>query len=226
MSYRLYSKGLPALLLLATTTIALADSTRARCDIYPAGSDHASASIACTFSQYQGNVYIDRSDGVSHELVPSGDVAGNFVDQDGKAVYRQSGLGSAGLIFRMPGESVLVYWNASSLDQANGDDVENPTAPYTTPEFDATTLLPCSLDTPSHSKRCPAGIHRGAPGSGSATIHVTAPDGVERVLEFAQGNVATPGGGKLTWEKQGDEWFIGIDNREFYVVPEAAVSGG
>lgn len=225
MSKRLYSQGLSALVLLAMTPFVLADSTSARCDIYPAGSDHASASIACTFSQYQGNVYIDRSDGVSHQLQPTGDLPGNFVDQDGNAVYRQSGLGSAGLIFRMPDESVYVYWDDASQEQAAGDE-DNPTAPYTTAEYDATTLLPCSLDTPSHSERCPAGIRRGPPGSGSATIHVAASDGSERVLEFTDGGVTTPGGGELTWGKQGDEWYIGIDNREFYVIPEAAVYGG
>ena len=51
-------------------------------------------------------------------------------------------------------------------------------------------------------------------------------DGSERVLEFGDGDVTTSGGGELTWGKQGDEWYIGIDNREFYVVPEAAVYGG
>ena len=35
-----------------------------------------------------------------------------------------------------------------------------------------------------------------------------------------------PGSGELTWGKQGDEWYIGIDKREFYVIPEAAVYGG
>lgn len=221
----LYCEVLSALLLLTTAPLALADSTRARCDIYPAGSDHASASIACTFSQYQGNVYIDRSDGISHELLPTGDTAGNYVDQAGKPVYRQSGLGSEGLVFRMPNETVYVYWDASSLEQAAGGE-DNPTAPYTTADYDATTLLPCSLGVPSHDDSCPAGIHRGMPGSGSATIHVTAPDDSERVLEFADGGVTTPGDGELTWGKQGDEWYIGIDNWEFYVVPEAAVYGG
>jgi len=225
MRNRFYIQVMPAMLLLGTTPFVLADSTGARCDIFPAGSDHASASVACTFSQYQGNVYIDRSDGVSYELVPSGDVAGNFVDQDGNAVYRQSGLGNAGLIFRMPDESVFVYWNTASQEQPAGAE-DNPTAPYTTPEYDATTLLPCSLGDPSHNKSCPAGIRRGPPGSGSATIRITAPDGSERVLEFADGGVTSPGGGELTWGKQGDEWYIGIDNRVYYAVPEAAVFGG
>jgi hypothetical protein len=38
-------------------------------------------------------------------------------------------------------------------------------------------------------------------------------------------SMVLPGGG-LTWGKQGDDWYIGIDNREFCVVPEAAVFGG
>ena len=214
----------PGLVALLVSQSVMADSTRARCDIYPAGSDHASASIACTFSQYQGNVYIHRSDGVSHELRPTGEAAGNFIDQSGNAVYRQSGLGGAGLIFRMPAESVYVYWDASSLAAAVGED--NQTAPYTTAEYDATTLLPCSTGTAAHDRHCPAGIRRGAPGSGLATIRVTAPDGTEHVMVFEDGAVSTPGGGELTWDKPGDEWHIGIDQREFYVVPEAAVHGG
>ena len=41
----------------------VADWTDARCDIYPKGKDHASASIPCAFSQRQGYIAIDRSDG-------------------------------------------------------------------------------------------------------------------------------------------------------------------
>ena len=203
---------------------AMADSTRARCDIYPAGSDRASASIACTFSQYQGNIYIDRSDGVSHALQPTGEALGNFRDQHGNTVYRQSGLGEAGLIFRLPDESVFVYWNTASLEPLPDED--NPTAPYATPEYDATTLLPCSLGDDSRDQRCPAGIRRGPPASGVANIHVQAPDGSERVLEFAGGEVTTSGIGKLSWGRQEDNWQIVIDGREFYLVPDAAVYGG
>jgi hypothetical protein len=122
MQNRLTDVLMPAALLLSMVPSAMADSTEARCDIYPAGAERTSASIACTFAQYQGNVYIDRSDGVSHQLRPSGEAVGNFVDQSGNAVYRQAGLGSAGLIFRMPAESVFVYWDASSLQQAAAAD--------------------------------------------------------------------------------------------------------
>jgi len=43
---------------------AVADSTDARCDIYPEGQDHAEDSISCCFYQAQGHVVITRSDGV------------------------------------------------------------------------------------------------------------------------------------------------------------------
>jgi hypothetical protein len=90
-----------------------ADSVDARCDIYPRGEDQASATIPCTFSQRQGYINIDRSDGVVHDLKPVGTEAGNFSDQDDRLVYRQSGLGDRGLIFRFPDESVFVYWDAT-----------------------------------------------------------------------------------------------------------------
>ena len=209
-------------LALSVPRVLMADSADAWCDIYPAGEDHASAVVDCTFSQHQGNVYIDRTDGVSYAFTPTGDTPGNFVDESGRTVYRQSGLGSAGLIFRTPDESVYVYWGSSARRQA--DAADSPTAPYTTAEYDATTLLPCSVGEASHDQHCPAGIRRGD--GGSASIRVTAADGFERVLNFEGDDVTTPDGGGLTWGKQGDEWYIGIDNREFYVVPEAAVYGG
>lgn len=101
----------------------------------------------------------------------------------------------------------------------------NPTGPYTTAHYDATTQLRCSLGSPSHDKMCPAGITRGGV-PGKASIKVQDPNGRERVLLFQNGNVTTSGSGRLTWGKDGDTWFIGIDNREFYIVPEAAVNGG
>jgi hypothetical protein len=109
------SGGLLAVgLLLCTLGLAHADTVDARCDIYPKGSDKASAMFACTFSQRQGHVAIDRADGVRHELSPRGS-AGTYVDQDGKPAYRQRGLGERGLIFRLAKESVFVYWDTAGL---------------------------------------------------------------------------------------------------------------
>ena len=101
-------------LLLSTLGLAHADTVDARCDIYTKGSDKASAMLACTFSQRQGHVAIDRADGVRHELSPHGG-AGTYVDQDGKPAYRQRGLGNRGQIYRLATESVFVYWDTAGL---------------------------------------------------------------------------------------------------------------
>ena len=59
--------------------------------------------IPCTFGQRQGFITITREDGVTYELTPVGDALGNFGDQKGRAVYRESGLGRAGQIsFKAP----------------------------------------------------------------------------------------------------------------------------
>jgi hypothetical protein len=121
-------------------TSAVADSTAARCDIYPSGSDQASKIIPCTFSQRQGYITITREDGVTHDLSPVGDTPGNFRDQDGRAVYRQSGLDAEGLIFRFPDESVYVYWSTAALNPPDSDE-DNWTAAFTTADYDATTRL-------------------------------------------------------------------------------------
>ncbi len=147
------------------TAAAAADSTDARCDIYPRGEDHTDKMIACTFSQRQGYVTITRADGVTHDLSPVGDVPGNYRDQNGRAVYRQDGgIGDQGMIFRLPDESVFVYWDTAALKPPS--DKDNPTAPFTTADYNATTLLRCRAAGSEEFGNCPAGILRmeGEPG--------------------------------------------------------------
>ena len=45
-----------ALLLMCSLGAAHADTVKARCDIYPKGSDTASKVVACNFSQRQGGL--------------------------------------------------------------------------------------------------------------------------------------------------------------------------
>ena len=92
---------------------ARADTVDARCDIYLKGSDKASAVLACTFSQRQGYVRIQRSDGVVHELSPVSADPGRYVDAQGRPVRRQLGLGQAGQIYRLADQSVYVYWDTA-----------------------------------------------------------------------------------------------------------------
>ena len=133
-----------------------ADSTEARCDVYPVGEDHTDVVIPCTFAQRHGYITITRSDGVIHDLSAEGDTPGHFRDQHGNRVYRQSGLGDQGQIFRLPEESIYVYWNPE-LPGRQGDE-NNWTAPFTTDDFDATTRLRCRAVGESRFGSCPAGV--------------------------------------------------------------------
>lgn len=126
---------LPAFLMVFGAMPAVADFADARCDIYTAGSSKPNKMVPCRFSQRQGFVTITRNDGAVHELKPVGDAVGNFRDQDGRNVFRQSGLGDQGLFFQFPDESVYVYWSTVALQPG---DPGNPTAPFTTDAYDTT----------------------------------------------------------------------------------------
>ncbi len=201
-----------------------ADSTQARCEIYPKGSDKMQTMVPCTFGQRQGYITITREDGVTYELSPVGDRPGNFRDQDRRAVYRQSGLGEAGLIFRFPTQSVFVYWDNPASAGATAD---NATAPFLTKyeggEYDATTLLRCKTAGDSEFGNCPAGILR--MDGGQASIVIQSPHRAAFTVNFMTDAVnATVG--EVTAKLNGDLWTVTRDNGEVYEVPLSAIEGG
>ena len=211
-----------ALLLAGLPVAASADSAEARCDIYPAGEDHTDVVIPCVFSQRQGFVTIRRSDGVVHELSPIDQVSapGNFQDQDGNRVYRQSGLGDQGLIFRFPEESVYVYW---STDVFEPIDEDNPTWPFSTRDYDATTLLSCYAVGAAEPGRCPAGIQRME--NAQASIVIVSPQDEKFTINFMTDYV-NASNREAVAEKRGDTWYVTIDGETVYEVPLAAIEGG
>ncbi len=216
--------ALIAALLAAWSLPSAADSTQARCEIYPKGSDKMETMVPCTFGQRQGYITITREDGVSYDLSPVGDTPGNFRDQDGNAVYRQSGLGEAGQIFRFPKESLFVYWDNAASEPAAAD---NATAPFATKyaggEYDATTLLRCKAAGDTEFGHCPAGILR--MDGGQASIVIQSPRGAEFTVNFMTDAVnATVG--EVTTKLNVDLWTVTRDNGEVYEVPLSAIEGG
>ena len=199
---------------------ASADWTEAACEIYPIGEDHTDVLIPCTFSQRQGYITLTRDDGVTHDLSPVGDTPGNFKDQDGRMVYRQSGLGDQGLIFRFPDESIYVYWNAKILEP---EDESSPTWPFTTNEYDATTLLRCKSGSDSEFGSCPAGILRME--NKQASIVVQNPSGEQFTINFMTDYV-NAANRELEARLDGDTWILHFANGEVWEVPIAAIEGG
>jgi hypothetical protein len=192
----------------------------ARCDVYPAGSDQLDKMIPCVFAKSQGYITITRSDGVTHELEPIGDAPGNFRDKGGRTVYRQSGLGDQGQIFRFPDESVFVYWSTAALEPDDGD---NPTAPFSTTDYDATTLLRCRAAGDSEFGQCPAGILR--MDDGQASIVVQNQLGKQFTINFMTGYVNATNR-EVDARLDGDTWTVTVDGGEVYEVPLAAIEGG
>ncbi|MGF1684425.1 hypothetical protein [Photobacterium minamisatsumaniensis] len=94
----------------------IADSTDARCDIYPRGGSEPTHKSLCVFSQRQGYVTIDLGDGVYYDFKLLGDKPDHYYDSHGDTVYRKAGLGEAGLIFQLQAESVYIYWDTSGLE--------------------------------------------------------------------------------------------------------------
>jgi hypothetical protein len=209
-----------ACVLASLAASAHADTTEARCDVYPAGEDHTDVVIPCTFSQRQGFIRIRRSDGVVHELSPTSEAPGNFLDQNGDRVFHQSGLGDQGLIFRLPDESVYVYWDSSIFDQF---DESNPTWPFSTQDYDATTLLRCYTKGASEPGQCPAGILRME--DAQASIVVLSPQREKFTINFMTGYI-NAANRKAEAELKVDTWIVTIDGKEVYEVPLAAIEGG
>ncbi|MGI0485807.1 hypothetical protein ACN4EK_10245 [Pantanalinema rosaneae CENA516] len=114
---------------LGITVAANADTVKARCDVYPKGSDRATSSGSCTFSQRQGAVGIQLQNGKRYDLRPVGNQPGNYRDQNGRAAYRQAGLGDKGQIYRLANESIFVYWDDNSDNNNNNQSTSGSASP-------------------------------------------------------------------------------------------------
>lgn len=204
---------------------AFADTAKASCEIYPAGSDTLDRMVGCTFSQRQGYIDIRLEDGTEYNLEPVGDVPGNFRDQKGEAVYRQSGLGEMGQIFRFSDISIFLYWARG--DQAEGEE-QNATAPFSTDDYDATALLPCKTSGQSDFGTCPAGVARMEDQQASVTVQD--PDGQQFTMNFMKDQATgqpyvNATSGEVEAQKDGDLWTVTIDGAQVYEVPEVLIVG-
>lgn len=197
-----------------------ADQTDARCDIYRKGSDHADKMIPCTVSQRQGFITISRQDGVTHEISPVGDQGDAYRDQQGRPVRREDALDREGMIVRFESESVYVYWDTSALHPS---DASNPTAPFSTKDYDATALLRCKARGAAKEGQCPAGIARME--NRQASVTIKSPRGTQFTVNFMAGYVnATKH--EVDAKLKGDTWTLTLDNGEVYEVPLSAIEGG
>jgi len=217
------SAALAATALLAGAATALADTAEAMCEVTKHGDTKKAASGPCDFSQRQGYVSINLRNGERLELAPTNKPQ-EFKDEKGNKVVRTAEGNKHK--YKWNHQTVVVTFDSQphSSSDRSGYAAAVPAMPYSTKDYTATAYFRCSVGSADHDKQCPGGINRGK--HGSATIRIQAPSGFERVLKFEHNNVTTTGQGKVDWSKHGDDYYVGIDNHEFYIVPEAAIHGG
>ncbi|MCS5699034.1 hypothetical protein NZK32_08270 [Cyanobium sp. FGCU-52] len=115
------ASGAMALCLIGAGAPGRADTVNASCSVYPAGSDTATSSGPCTFSQRQGIVGITLPNGRRYDLIPVGSGPNTYRDQQGQPVQRDvSALGERGQIYRLRKESIFVYWDPNLFQHGKG----------------------------------------------------------------------------------------------------------
>ena len=102
-------------------------------------------------------------------------------------------------------------------------DANNPTAPFSTKEYDATMRLRCRAAGDTELGSCPAGILRME--QGQASIVVQNQLGEQFTINFMTDYVNATNR-KVSATLDGDTWIVTMENGEVYEVPLAAIEGG
>ena len=102
----------------------------------------------------------------------------------------------------------------------NPSDADNPTAPFSTKEYDATTLLRCKAAGDGELGTCPAGILRME--VRQASIVIQSQLGEQFTVNFMTDYVNATNH-EVDARRDGDTWVLTLDNGEVYEVPLAAI---
>lgn len=117
----------------------------------------------------------------------------------------------------------------AAAGQAAAGDAKVAGTPY-----HATGKVPCAFGPDRQGAvQCSFGVIRGAPGNAEVRLApagfdvVLHPDKVETVLIFGANSVRSANAeDKVSAEKQGDSWFIDVNDVEHFTIPEAVIKGG
>jgi hypothetical protein len=126
----------------------------------------------------------------------------------------------------MATDSAVSGWvTGQYLREAGAAEASSTDALVPGTNYNATASVECTLRAFPGTTECPAGVTRGGPGLG--TLFITRPDGFERVIEFADGDVRPMSGvSSFDWSRSGDETTVIVDGEETYVIVDAFVFGG
>lgn len=138
----------------------------------------------------------------------------SYILKDGRLYM--SLMADSGIYAWRPARLAVQHTSPAVLGKAPAHDARVHGTPY-----HAKTVVDCVVGT-SAPMHCDLGVIRGTPGN--AEVHITKPDGSQRVLLFLGNQVSTQG--KVRASRQADLWRIEIDGAEHYTIPEMVITGG
>jgi hypothetical protein len=93
-------------------------------------------------------------------------------------------------------------------------------------DFDAAGTVQCSMDADTLESRCGFGVYRGA---SSVTVYVEKPgempERADRILIYRDSSWIVPRTEFVDAVRRDDNWKLGLDRREWYLIPDALLAG-
>lgn len=124
------------------------------------------------------------------------------------------------------------YSDASQAEASTADTApDNPSTPAPT-RYDASGEVRCATQSLTLDQQCAYRVVRGDEGSAEIWLAPVMQDsddpeaGGQRVLRFADDVFSSGDGVPITWERQDDNWLVGVAGATFYLLPDALIQGG
>lgn len=94
--------------------------------------------------------------------------------------------------------------------------------------WDASGSVKCSMGNASLGSLCDFRVVRDRPGQKAEVWFARRPndDGGYRFIRYENKSFTTNDGAKLSWQRSDDNWILGVDGREHYLIPDALLFGG
>ena len=95
-------------------------------------------------------------------------------------------------------------------------------------KWDASGSVKCSAGSSTLDKQCGFRVARDLPKQAADIwiANIAEGEAEYRFFHYERKVFTTDGKAKLAWQRQGDNWWVSVDGKEFYLIPDALIFGG
>jgi len=95
-------------------------------------------------------------------------------------------------------------------------------------KWDASGSVKCSAGSATLDKQCGFRVVRDLPKKAADiwVANIAKGEAEYRFFHYADKVFTTNDSAKLSWQRQDDNWWVGVDGKEFYLIPDALIHGG